>query len=220
MTDPLVPRGGAVELTSARYDLAARSLGVLLVVVFPKSRARSYPVAVTVASNAAFFETGKLEGTTVHVAAFAKTAEDAARALSVMDSLQGIKGVQYWAQGNSLGSTRRLRNVIECYMASHRVEDPRYYCRSSVTVDEGGTPTFTINMLELMGFARNRRAERRGQVPCRLVSIYSLGAVRSKSAWRSMVQSAAVEKNCDACPRFDIDAAIIVERGQDLIDGL
>ena len=93
-------------------DPIADSLGHLLVVSLPKSTSQLYPLAANIAEGATKHTTIEVDRKPVHLAAFGRSRDEAARALALMGYVSGWKTAQVFAgEGMPSPCTRRCSRV-------------------------------------------------------------------------------------------------------------
>jgi hypothetical protein len=195
------------------FDLIRASLEGSVATVFPKSRGSGYDAAVNFARQAARYEETEIGKTLFHFAAFGRTREQAALALSLVRNLRGTKGLQVVAGGKLTQEPYRTEAVLECYLEASGLPDPRAHCvqivHESHLVERylsGHTSISSIDVADVVRNAFRRDDEQGGRVyefPCRYLLTrgfkFQPGHPSSES---DQLLSAAVREGCDWCPFF------------------
>ncbi len=100
----------SLALAEVLDPLAASRTG-LLAVSFAKSPSDAYPLAVNVAQGAARYAELEIGKQRVHLAAFAKTLEDAARALTLLRYVAGWRTTQVFTAGRLVANAYGVAEV-------------------------------------------------------------------------------------------------------------
>ncbi len=93
-------------------DPLSGSRAGLLAVSFAKSPSEAYSLAVNVAQGAARYAEVEIGKQIVHFVAFAKTPEDAARALALLHYVAGWKTTQVFAAGKLVANAYNCSDMI------------------------------------------------------------------------------------------------------------
>lgn len=101
MTGALAPAGS--------FDIVSASVEAAVAICFPKSRSGAYPTAVNICRSAGRYNEAEIEGVTMHFAAFARERMEMARALAVLSSLRGYKGLLIYAGGRLLAMSFQFK---------------------------------------------------------------------------------------------------------------
>lgn len=171
------------EIATTQPSALELSFDALLVVVFVRSQSTSYAQAVNYARGAArYVENG--EGRAImHAAAFGPSREQAARALALLDLVQGWRSTQVWCAGRQLVNGFYVRRTLDCYVSAGSCSDPRAHC-----------------IVNHRGFTSG--GEWQAFLPCRQIAGIYHPDPRHPSTPGQRMQAVAVERGCDWCPRF------------------
>lgn len=200
MADDLVPK----------IDLIKDSMTYLLTVSFGKSSSPSYPLAVSVAKGADKYDELKLAGNTVHLVAFNKSRDGAARATSLLLYIAEWKSTQIYGGGKLLQDYYRISEVLRCYLTATACEDWQAHCH--LVVDDpfkDPSPvrvgrTLIISMLQFADSASDDDKIDRYIFPCRLLSGYFRNRTKEHpSDPIHQIQAVAIDHSYDICPFFN-----------------
>lgn len=199
----VVTAGGLIQ--QGRFDPIQASLTAGLVITFPKLRAGSYAPAVNMCRGASKYHEEPIEGVLTHFAAFARDRHDMGRALAVVSTLRGYKGLLIYA-GGKLQNWARVQKVLECYMDSLGCKDTRAHCVISVHKDSVTTyPEPLTSVISITpDFMEAKREGKAYLFPCRLLAFnfcFKLQAGHPSSDV-DQIQAGAVREGCDWCPSF------------------
>lgn len=202
------------------FDLIRASLEGSIATVFPKSRGSGYDAAVNFARQAAHYEEAEIGKTLFHFAAFGRSREQAALALTLVRNLRGTKGLQVVAGGKLTQDVFRAEAVLECYLEASGLPDHRAHCiqivHESHLVERylSGSASASVDMVDVMRNAFRRDHETGGKVyefPCRyLLSRGFKFQPGHPSSEADQLLSAAVREGCDWCPYL----ANTIEQGE------
>lgn len=186
-----------VESIKILAQLACMSERALIVVAFPKNRSPSYPIALELVSMARFRADTTIGRTVVHVGIFDRSAPQAEAAMSLLNYLDEIKGVQIYADGRLRPDPETVTMVLRCYLQAETAANRSAYCHE--TIDAPVRPDLDISRFRLDD-------SRRYLFPCALLCRHgiSIDADHPASA-PDQIQAAAVRLGCDWCPNFDQD---------------
>jgi len=202
------------------FDLIRASLEGSVATVFPKSRGSGYDAAVNFARQAARYEEAEIGKTLFHFAAFGRTRDQAALALSLVRNLRGTKGLQVVAGGKLTQDAFRAEAVLECYLEASGLPDPRAHCVQIVhelhLVERylSGRTSLTpsIDVADVMRNAFERDDQLEGKVyefPCRhLLSRGFKFQPGHPSSEADQLLSAAIREGCDWCPCFPKEGGV------------
>lgn len=187
------------------FDLVAASLQAGLSASFPKSRSAAYAPAVAISKGAAGYQESGIEGGLIHFVSFARTREDMARALALLTTLRGYKGLLVYAGGKLLDWSRAIR-VLQCYADASVCDDPRAHCivsvhRESVTSRaEWNAPSIDITPDFMKAAAMGSSM----LFPCRLLVMAYGFRIQSghPSSERDQIHAGAIREGCAWCPAF------------------
>ena len=178
-------------------EVAARSAGHLISMLFPPSRATRFLQAMEFCEQAEIFEQGQFRGRPFFHAAFGRTPLQIELALAAVDSIHTVVGSRFFINGKEFRSYL-LSSALKCVVDSTRCSDYRAHCYRSVTL-QGDRYLF----------------------PCafalRNVELYSGLDLKNPASLAHQVEAMAVKAGCEWCPRLDINA-IRKATGGDVID--
>ncbi len=178
----------------------------LAVIIFGKSMSPSYPLAITAARGAARYSEVAIGKQIAHVAAFAKTKEDASRALTLLKYLGGSKTLQVFAKGKSLQSVWKAQEVLQCYLTALSCNDHTAHCytvlENPFREKYSGGLALTIQLATEPTPAKPDLIDRY-VFPCSLLLHRFRFQKGHPAKVEELIQAAAVEEGCDWCPHFD-----------------
>lgn len=197
MTGEVAPAGS--------FDIVSASIEAAVAISFPKSRSGAYPTAVNICRSAGRYYEAEIEGVTMHFAAFARNSMEMARALAVLSSLRGYKGLLIYA-GGRLQEWARSIKVLQCYSDSSACNDFRAHCfvsvhRDSITKQIAG-PSASIDITpDFMIAAGQGKAY---LFPCRLLAMSFQFKIQAghPSSEADQIQAGAIREGCAWCPNF------------------
>jgi len=168
-------------IAQATFDVirTSQSPENLITVVFAQSSAHAYPLAVELARGATEYGESTVGKKTIHMAAFARTKDQAQRAAAVLKLIMSWKTTQVFTQEGMAPHPYEIAAVLECYVKSLNANDRRAHCQ------------WTYD----------------GQaVPCRYLAGWFEGiadeiAIHPASR-TDQIQALAVRKGCSWCPNF------------------
>lgn len=196
------------------FDLIRASLEGSIATVFPKSRGSGYDAAVNFARQAARYEEAEVGKTLFHFAAFGRSRDQAALALTLVRNLRGTKGLQVVAGGKLTQDAFRAEAVLECYLEASGLPDHRAHCvqivHESHLVERylSGRSSLapSIDMADVMRNAFSGEDDPGGRVyefPCRHLLARGFKFQPGHPASEAdQLLSAAVREGCDWCPFF------------------
>ena len=182
---------------STPAQLAGMSEKALVVVAFPKNRSPSYPIALELLSIAASRNDSPIGSTVMHAGVFGPTAEQAEAAMSLLNYLDEIKGVQIYAGGRLRPDHEQVAMVLRCFIQAETAADRSAYCHEVIDDPFPVRPDLDISRFSLDG-------SRRYIFPCTLLR--RNGAVIDAdhpAPAAAQIQAAAVRTCCDCCPHFN-----------------
>ncbi|WP_250601949.1 hypothetical protein [Serratia marcescens] len=151
----------------------------VITVIFPKSTAKNYPMAVAVAMLSDHYSVGALAGKEFHLASYSKGSEQLAAAANLCSLIQGISGAQAFIDGGRAISLYSLSESLLCYSKSQKANKVEAYCDAISSYPSGYL------------------------IPCRyLVSWISPLSEKLPHSLSDQLQALAVNKGCDWCPNF------------------
>lgn len=178
-----------------------------MVCVFAKSTAQAYPLAVSVAQGANRYSEINIGKQLVHFAAFAKTKEDASRAVTIIKYLAGSKTFQVFCNGSPAKNWWRFQEVLECFLSACKCSDSAAHCHTILEnpFDENkASRSFSIQ-ISLEPKPIKPRLIERYSFPCRLLQRGFRFQLGHPSSPRDLIQAAAVSAGCEWCPNFRAD---------------
>ena len=194
-------------LAEAVDPLAASRTG-LLAVSFARSPSDAYPLAVNVAQSAACYAEVEIGKQQVHLVAFAKTPEDAARALALLHYVAGWKTTQVFAAGKLVGNAHTIAEVLECYLQASACADRTAHCHTVIDdpydAQAAGDPEGFPVRLALDPSPLSQRVEvDRYLFPCSFLRPRFRFQTDHPASAQDQIQAAAVKEGCASCPYFD-----------------
>ena len=199
----------SLALAEALDPLAESRTG-LLAVSFAKSPSAAYPLAVNVAQGAARYAEAEIGKQQVHLVAFAKTPDDATRALALLHYVAGWKTTQVFAAGKLVTNAYGVVEVLECYLQAGACTDRTAHCQTVIDDpyaaegapdDEGFT--FTMRLaLDPSDFSQRVEVDRY-LFPCSFLKARFRFQTDHPASPQDQIQAAAVKEGCAWCPHFD-----------------
>ena len=186
-------------------DPIRESLDHLLVVLFPKTKRANHPLAVGAAQGAEKYHEMNVDGQTVHISAFGKSADQADRCILLLNMLSGASSVQIFAKGRILQGVwgiHDLSRVLSCYQRSTRCRDVVAHCHKVIP---GPNERHFIRI----AIQRERPAASvivKHVFPCALLAEQFRFQPGHPAKTEDLIQAEAVKSNCDWCPNFNPDA--------------
>ncbi|WP_154586149.1 hypothetical protein [Burkholderia pseudomallei] len=182
---------------SEPIDVISASMDALLAVAFPRSRAIRYPLAVELSQQATRYTRTTTTSGEYHIAVFARSREQAARALAVTRALDGQKA-EYFSRGKQITDLRRLSLIIDCFLRSCECTDPAAHCLrvignpfsedgSGASISMYGSPRLPLYLW-----------------PCTFMLSWNTPQLQRQHPSRpeDQLQARAVAAGCDICPNF------------------
>jgi len=194
---------------ATRVDPFDASLKFLLVIVFPKSTSKNFPLALSISEGASKFAVADINGKPTYFVCFGSNASDAGRALAVLDYVQGWKGVQIFSKGKILQSTYLVSEVLKCYMDSQSCRDYTAHCYKiiddpfSEEVESSGL-SFSISIVEKPSIKQEIEIDRYS-FPCKFLHNRFRFQKNHPASIEDQIQAGAVSQGCDWCPNFNPD---------------
>lgn len=169
---------GLAELR--KLDLSSLNDGKLVVsVIFPKSTAKNYPMAVAIAELSSVYKIGVLADKQFHLASFTNESNQLALAANLTHLIYGITGVQAYINGERVLCIQELSLSLSCFARSLRADNSAAYCEC-VSNYPG-----------------------KYMLPCRLLVGWE-GRISENLPYslKDQIQALAVSKGCSWCPNF------------------
>jgi hypothetical protein len=195
------------EAITKTVDLIEDSLSHLLALSFSKSASPVYPLAVNIAQGAAKYAELEVSRKPVHLVAFAKTRDEAARALALIGYVSGWKTTQVFAGGRLMQRPYTVQQVLDCYLGASACHDRTAHCHRVID-DPYDTQldledAFTIRVSTGPEPPRQRVEIDRYLFPCSLLKDRFRFQVDHPASPEDQIQAGAVRDGCDWCPLFD-----------------
>ncbi len=167
-----------------------------------------YPLAVNIAQGAAKYAELEVSRKPVHLAAFAKTRDEANRALALMGYVSGWKTTQVFAGGRLMQKPYAVKQILECYLEASACRDRTAHCHRVIDdpYDRQLDPDldgFTIRLSTAPEPPRQRVEIDRYLFPCSLLKDRFRFQVDHPASPEDQIQAGAVGSGCDWCPFFD-----------------
>lgn len=217
------------ELTE-RIDPLSDSFRYLLVLSFAKSSSSSYPLALSVAQGAAKYAETTVGRQLVHLAAFSRDREGAAKALAVMKYLSGVRSLQIFCNGTTTRSAYAVSGVLECYLKACSCADHAAHCCKVIDdpfLNRSATPglsySISLNLSTEPGSTPKARTVQRYLFPCSYVLPRFRYQHGHPSSIQDQIQAAAIDAECQWCPNFQPDrfqklpTVVVFEDGREVV---
>lgn len=166
--------------------------GYRIVIIFLKSRARSFEVALAAAKQAPVFAEAMNGKKETYLASFNMIAADISKAIIVITETLRLVGTQLIIDGKPVQGVAGLKslNTLRCFAESLNADNRESYC--------SGTGDFAFDL------SYQPSSTKRYILPCRIISSneYELDT-SSKATIIDQVQAIAVKEYCHFCPHFD-----------------
>lgn len=177
--------------------LASLSEGWLLVVAFPRNRSPSYAIAKHLVSQASGHQDLSAGKTIMHVGTFGRSAPQAEAAISLLDYLDEIKGVQVYAGGRLRPDHEAVAVVLRCFLNSETAADRSAYCHQAIDDPFPVRADLDISRFSLDG-------ARRYLFPCSFLLRHGFAIDGDHpSTPQTQIQAAGIRAGCDWCPMFN-----------------
>jgi hypothetical protein len=179
-----------------------------IAVVFQKSTAMSYPLAVSIAKSASKYYESQIGKRLIHCAMFDRKAESASAAVSLIECVGTLQGVQVWVLGEIVINPFNVSEVLKCYYTSMLCDDTKAHCIVHHTDKiEGYRPPLTISIDARHGVRTNIMEDKGTKylIPCRRIdNQYGHSGLYEDhpASLEDQIQSMAVSKGCHWCPNF------------------
>lgn len=113
-------------------DLVYRRDDYLMAVMFSKSTAANYELALSVCRNATAYSEMVVGKHLMHAAVFGKSIEQAGRAVAVLQYMEGVKSFQVFVGGQLIPFVRYVKETLDCYIKAMMCNDPTAHCHRIV----------------------------------------------------------------------------------------
>lgn len=189
-------------------DLVKESSKHLLAVSFSKTTSKNYPLAVNISQTALKYSEALIGKILTHYAVFDKDADQAARALSLINIINGWKDVTIFAGGKKLQDYYRMQAVLNCYLEASGCNDYRAHCFEIINDPYSKYPrAFAMSVSIKVSLEIEPDPDPiyvdRYIFPCKLLFHRFRFSVDHPSSAIDQIQAGAVEAGCDVCPVFD-----------------
>lgn len=190
-------------------DFFGESLANLLVVAFPKSSSKNFAFALSLAMGASKYGIMTVDGKPMHVACFARTQADAARASTFLSYASGWKGTLIFSAGKLVQSSYQVSQVLSCYLESCSCRDSRAHCQTIIDDPfsrEVRDMSFSISIRLVENPPPKQEVKiDRYSFPCKLLYPYFRFQADHPASHQDQIQAAGVQRGCDVCPHFNPD---------------
>ncbi len=166
-------------------------------VAFPRNRSPSYAIAQHLVSQASGHQDVSVGKTVMQVGGFGRIAPQAEAAISLLDYLDEIKGVQVYAGGRLRPDHEAVAVVLRCFLNSETAADRAAYCHQ--VIDD----PFPVRAdLDIFRFSLD--GSKRFLFPCSFLRRQGFELDMDHPATpAAQIQAGAVRAGCDWCPHFN-----------------
>jgi hypothetical protein len=191
------------------FNVERESRSGLAAVVFQKSTALSYPLAVKIAKAADKYYESLIGKRLIHCAIFNKTPENASLAVSLIECVGNLQGVQVWVLGEIVLNPFNVSETLKCYYTSLLCDDPKAHCvvyHKDSDRDWDSVMKIGISLAGVKYQEPRHLNIRQYLIPCRRIdNPYGPSGLCPfhPSSLEDQVQAMAVTKGCNWCPHFD-----------------
>lgn len=187
-----------------KIDLIEDSLSHLLTLCFAKSSSSTYSLAVHLAKSAAKYDETYVGNTLLHMAAFGKNREDAARAMTLIGYVRGWKSTKIFAGGKIIQDIFRTLAVLRCYIESLACTDWTAHCFTVISDPYSTLPDEFITIITMDESLKSANLPKKDNYifPCAYLKLYFRFQIGHPASPQNQIQARAVEIGCDWCPRF------------------
>ncbi len=198
--------------TLQKIDPFQESVDSLVVVAFPKSSSKNFPLALSIAESASRYGAVELGGKVLHVAVFLKSVADAGRARMLLSYVDKWKGTLVFQGGGVLYGSFAVMEILSCYAQASLCSDMAAHCYTVIDdpfVKIPSSSGFGIRIpLDLT--PKSPPLKRLVEVdrylfPCRRLSGYFRFETDHPSSAIDQIQAEAVQRGCVCCPNFSAD---------------
>jgi len=188
-----------------KIDLIEDSFSHLLTLCFAKSSASTYSIAVHLAKSAEKYDETYIGKTLLHMAAFGKNREDAARAMALIGYIRGWKSTKIFAGGKIIQDVYRTLAVLRCYIESLACTDWTAHCFIVIDDPYSLLPNESIVIISLNEFRQKANLPKKDIYifPCAYLKQYLRFQIGHPASPQNQIQAKAIEIGCDWCPRFN-----------------
>lgn len=185
----------------------------LMVVLFAKTASPYYKLAVNIAEGATQYAALDLSGLPVHVCRFGKTAEQAARCVSLMGYTRSWASTQVFAAGRLIdGRLDEAMETLRCYQNGCASADSRAHCQRVAAGVLVGQPVqrwstnIVFSIVEGVHKPAPELPAQRLVFPCKRILRDQCLDPDHPATLNDQLQALAVEHEAAWCPLFDADA--------------
>ncbi|WP_322997958.1 hypothetical protein [Castellaniella sp.] len=192
-----------ISVVGSPIDPYTESSDWMLMIAFPKSPSKGFPLALSIAQQASEFRIVDSAGILMHVAHFAPNERDAKLAIELFSQTGGWKGVVAYSKGRPIKERWAFISMLECYLESCECTDPDAHC--CVVIDDPSfEPVKSFSMTISVGPSTTKPVEvDRYLFPCSRLWPSMRFQPDHPSSLQDQIQAAGVKNGCYACPRFD-----------------
>ena len=197
------------RVIAKRIDPFEASLRFLLVIVFPKSSSKNFPLALNIAEGAEQFGVAEINRKPIYFVCFGNSQADAGRAIALLDYVRTWKGVQIFSRGRLLQSSYSVEQVLNSFLEAQSCRDPTAHCHSviddpfSEEIEEKGL-SLSIQVVERPPIKYEIEIKR-FSFPCKFLLHRFRFQKEHPATAQDQIQAAAVSQGCDWCPNFNPD---------------
>ena len=193
------------EIAVKTLNIEKEVSDVFIAIVFHKSTALSYGLAVNMAKQAHRYMEGHIGNRLVHCAMFNRTPENASLAVSIIEEIGTLKGVQVWVLGKTVANPFNVSNVLKCYYTSLLCDDYLAHC-VVYHQEDYRSGDLTMRFSVSPGEGQKKQNISGYHIPCRLIdNTYGHSGLYESlpASLEDQIQAIAVSKGCYWCPHFD-----------------
>lgn len=189
-------------------DPIAESIGNLMVVLFPKSTSKNYPLAVNIAKGAHYFDARLIDGIPINYAVFTKNPEQAGRLQALLDFVSAWKGIQVFVDGRLEKDLIKINRVLVCYLKASACVDWRAHCFKviddpSLEKAKRSDLGLTIRITDKPPMPKESIAINQFTFPCSLIYHYNVFQANHPASLETQIQAEAVQFGANWCPFFE-----------------
>ncbi|MBU83833.1 hypothetical protein [Alcanivorax sp.] len=192
-----------------RVDPFDASLRYMLVLVFPKSTSKNFPLVLNIAEGAEQYAVSDINGKPTYFICFGANQADAGRAVAILDYVSTWKGVQIFSRGKLLQNSYHVAQVLNCYLESQSCRDYQAHCHKviddpiSEEVEDRGL-SLSIRLVDRPPLKHEVEIDRY-LFPCQFLLNRFRFQDDHPSSPADQIQASAVKNGCDWCPNFEPD---------------
>jgi|TARA_R100000049_G_C1956766_1_gene114019 hypothetical protein len=185
------------------------SLQHMLVLVFPRSTSKNFPLVLNIAEGAEQYAVAEINGKPTYFVCFGANQSDAGRAIAILDYVRTWKGVQVFSRGKLLQNSYHVGQVLNCYLESQACRDYQAHCHKviddpfSEEVEDRGL-SLSIRFMDRLSL-KHEVEMGRYLFPCQFLFHRFMFQKDHPSSPADQIQASAVKNGCDWCPNFEPD---------------